>query len=80
MDDKTKIRESFICLLADALEWEEQPDGDIDSNGRMVDHTTYKLIVTAHSLREFCDDLGVRPHHGEGLMDALDRLIEAPAT
>jgi len=72
-----RLRNEFLNLLADAHEWVEQPDGDVDSNGRMIDCTTYKLIVSAHSLQNFCEAIGIEQKHQEGLMDALDRYIGA---
>lgn len=80
MDDITKAREAFLNMIADAVEWEEQPDGDVDSNGRMMDCTTYKLITGWRQLEELCEALGIeRKRMDENLMDAIDRHSLMPA-
>ncbi len=79
MTDLEKAREAFLGMLADAIVWEEQPDGDVSSSGRTIDCTTYNLVTGPRQLEELCEALGIkRARVDEPLMDAIDRHLVAP--
>ncbi len=75
---EVEAREAFLNLIADAIKWEENPDGDADDNGRPIDCTTYSLEVSRSSLQDFCADVGIRPKWSESLKDCIDRLACEP--
>lgn len=73
-------REAFLSMIADAGDdFQEQPDGDVNDAGRMIDCTTYKLITGHRQFEELCEALGIkRARYDEPLMEAIDRLIQVP--
>lgn len=80
MTDIEKAREAFLNMLADASVFEEQPDGDMNDAGNMIDCTTYKIITGWRQFEELCEALGIkRQRYDETLMDALGRHIQAPS-
>ncbi len=81
MTEIEKAREAFLSMIADAGDnFQEQPNGDVNDAGRMIDCTTYKLITDRLQFDELCEALGITPNHGETLMEAIDRLIQLPAS
>lgn len=68
-------REAFLNLIADAIEWKEEPDGDIDSSGRMINCTTYHLITGYRELDELVEALGIDRRYDETAYQAIDRAI-----
>lgn len=79
MSDLEKARDAFLNMLADALEFEEQPDGDVNESGHMIDCTTYKIITGYRQFEELCEALGIkRDRYDEPLINAIDRHILAP--
>lgn len=78
MTDLETARECFLSMLADG-EWEEQPDGDVNDAGRMIDCTTFKFVVGHRQLAEFCEAIGIKvDRFEETVKDALDRAIATP--
>lgn len=77
MTDLEKAREAFLNMLADAGEdFQEQPDGDVNSAGRTIDCTTYKIITGYRQFEELCEALGIkRARYDQSLMDAIDAAI-----
>lgn len=73
-------REAFLSMLADASVFEEQPDADMNDVGKLIDCTTFKLIVGHSQFEGLCDALGIeRNRYDEPLIDALTRYIQTPA-
>lgn len=79
MDPLTKAREAFLNLIADASEWEEDPDGDMNDAGAMIDLTTYKLRTGRMQLEELAEALGIKRAYDESVKDAIDRAVQEPA-
>ena len=79
MNELETAREAFLSLLADAGDnFQEQPDGDVNEAGRMMDCTTYKIITGHRQFEELCEALGIkRSRYDQSLMDAIDEAIAA---
>lgn len=70
------IREAFLNLRADADRWDEDVDGDVDSEGRTVVSIHYH-ITTGHSqLAELADAMGIARAHDETAGDAITRAAQ----
>lgn len=68
-------REAFLDLRADAQRWDEDVDGDTDSNGRTVVYVNYHATFGNRQLEDLCEALGIRVPFGETAGDAIDRVI-----
>lgn len=81
MTELETAREAFLNMLADAGDnFQEQPDGDVNDAGRMIDCTTYKIITCHRQFEELCEALGIkRARYDQSLMDAIDEAIATPA-
>lgn len=81
MSDLEAAREAFLSMLADAGDdFQEQPDGDVNDAGRMMDCTTYKIITGHRQFEELCEALGIkRSRYNQSLMEAIDEAIAVPA-
>ena len=75
LDFLDAAREAFLDLIAHAISFEEDPDGDM-VGGRLVNLTTYKFIVSHQSLHELCDALGIAIGYNESAGQAITRYIE----
>jgi hypothetical protein len=68
-------RECFLDMIAHA-EWTEQRDADIEPNGRMIDRTTHKLIVSERHLAILIDALGVDSKIYESTAQSIRRAMK----
>jgi len=75
MTDLEKARDAFLNMIADAIEWEEHPDGDVNDAGQMIDCTTYTLRTNPKQLEELVDALGIKRGRTQSLMDAICEAI-----
>lgn len=74
----SEAREAFFGLIADARRWDEDVDGDIDSDGRTQITITHFAEFHDSSLGELIETLGVKRRYDETARDALDRAMEIP--
>lgn len=72
-----EIREQFFCLIADARRWDEDVDGDADSEGRPYTIIHYFGEFQHSSLDDFIEALGIERRFDETAGDALFRAMEA---
>jgi hypothetical protein len=67
-------REAFLNMLADAFQFEEEPDGD-----ETGDHTRFIIITGWRQLAELAETLGIEgPRYMETWGHALDRALAQP--
>lgn len=71
------LREAVLSFFADAKRFEEDPDGDINSNGGTIDLTTYHITVSHETLRDLVEALGIKvePFGRESPFEALSQEL-----
>jgi hypothetical protein len=73
-DALREAREAFLNLLADAVDYHDEPDGD-----ETGDHTRFVIITHWRQMAELAEALGIDgPRYMETWADALDRAIAKP--
>lgn len=74
MTDKTfTARDVLTFLFAECSKWEEDIDGDIDSNGREVQYSQHFVEFKGALLEELLDMAGIKRGMFEGPLEALAR-------
>lgn len=68
-------REAFLSLIADAIKFEEDVDGDY-RDGRTVCICHYRMTVEAGQLADLVDALGIPRSRGEAPGAAIDRVLD----
>lgn len=64
-------REAFLDLIADAVEFKEEPDGDEGG-----DYTRYIIITGWQQLERLAEAFGIRRRFDESTGDAIKRAID----
>jgi hypothetical protein len=78
MSDIKAAREAFLNLIGDATDWGIDYDGDTNDSGHMIDCSHYHIRGPLQSLRELCEELGIRPKsYDQSLDDAIQEAVEA---
>ena len=74
MTEKTvTAREVLTFLFSECSKWEEDIDGDIDSNGRAVNYSNHFVEFKGGLLEELIDMAGIKPRMFESPLEALAR-------
>jgi hypothetical protein len=76
-DAMEKVRDAVLNLRADAEKWDEDLDGDTDSNGRAVSYCFYNIRISESSLRELVEAVGIKVGWNRSAGEALDEYLEA---
>jgi len=79
MDKLEKAREAFLNLIADAVDYEYNPDGDVTDSGYPIDCSTFKIVTRRSQMDELVEALGIPRRFDEDVADAIDRAIDAAA-
>jgi hypothetical protein len=73
-------REAFLAMIADAIRWEEDVDGDTDGEGRTVITVHYHLTTRHHQLDELVDALGIKRAFSQSAYDAICEALSEPVS
>jgi hypothetical protein len=68
-------RECFLDMMERA-DWTEQPDADIDANGRMINRTTHRIIVSDRDLAILADALKIDAKIYETTAQSIRRAMK----
>lgn len=75
-EDLALVRNAFLDLIADAVRFDEDVDGDIDSEGRTQISVQHHLTIHDSSLRDLFKALGFQVGYTESTREAVMRAID----
>ena len=75
-DKLHSIREAFLDVIADSRDFTIDYDADTNSNGMMVDCSTFSINGPLTSLVGLVEALGMRRKYEESVDDMIQRYVE----